>query len=169
MRPGQPERRTHDYQRNGTTSLFAALDVATGKVIGQCQRQHRSVEFRAFLGRVDAAIPADQDEVHLILDNSSTHKTPLIRNWLAAHPRYHVHFTPTSASWLNLVERFFAAITDKAIRRGVFRSTRELEDAIAAYLQHQNEHPKPFVWTKTADDILATIARFCQRTSDSRL
>lgn len=167
MRPGQPERRTHDYQRNGTTSLFAALDVATGKVIGQCQRQHRSVEFRAFLSRVDAAIPADQDEVHLILDNSSTHKTPLIRNWLAAHPRYHVHFTPTSASWLNLVERFFAAITDKAIRRGVFRSTRELEDAINAYLRHQNEHPKPFVWTKTADDILATIARFCQRTSDS--
>ena len=167
MRPGQPERRTHDYRRNGTTSLFAALDVATGKVIGQCQRQHRSVEFRAFLSRVDAAIPADEEEVHLILDNSSTHKTPLIRNWLAAHPRYHVHFTPTSASWLNLVERFFAEITAKQIRRGVFRSTKELEDAIDACLRHQNENAKPFAWTKTADEILATIARFCQRTSDS--
>ena len=167
MRPGQPERRTHDYKRHGTTSLFAALDVATGKVIGQCHRQHRSTEFRAFLNQVDAAIPAEQAEVHLVLDNSSTHKTPLIRNWLAAHPRYHVHFTPTSASWLNLVERFFAEITEKQIRRGVFRSTRELEEAIAAYLRHQNANPKPFVWTKSADAILTSISRFCQRTSES--
>ena len=167
MRPGQPERRTHDYKRHGTTSLFAALDIATGKVIGQCHRQHRSREFRAFLNRVDAAIPAAQQEVHLILDNSSTHKTPLIRSWLAAHPRYHLHFTPTSASWLNLVERFFAEITEKQIRRGVFRSTHELEEAIASYLRHQNENPKPFTWTKSADAILASIGRFWERTSDS--
>jgi transposase len=167
MRPGQPERRTHDYKRHGTTSLFAALDVATGKVIGECHRQHRSSEFRAFLNRVDAAIPADQDEVHLVLDNSSTHKTPLIRSWLAAHPRYHVHFTPTSASWLNLVERFFAEITEKQIRRGVFRSTRELEEAIAIYLRNQNADPKPFAWTKSADAILTSIGRFWKRTSDS--
>lgn len=159
MRPAQPERRTHDYKRHATTSLFAALDVATGKVIGQCHRQHRSREFRAFLNRVDAAIPADQQDVHLILDNSSTHRTPLIRSWLAAHPRYHVHFTPTSASGLILVERFFAEITEKQIRRGVFRSTRELEDAIASNLRHQNENPKPFTWTKSADATLASIGR----------
>lgn len=167
MRPGQPERRTHDYRRHGTTSLFAALDVATGKVIGQCRRQHRSVEFRAFLNRIDAAIAADQQEVHLILDNSSTHKTPLIRSWLAAHPRFHVHFTPTSSSWLNLVERFFAELTEKQLRRASFRSTRELEEAIRRYIEQRNEAPRPFVWSKSADEILATVARFCQRTSDS--
>ncbi len=166
MRPGQIERRTHDYMRHGTTSLFAALEVKTGKVLGQCQRRHRSVEFRTFLRRIAANVPEDLD-VHLIMDNYGTHKTPLIRRWLVRHPRFHVHFTPTGATWLNLVERFFAAITEKQIRRGVHRSTRELETAIYRYIEHQNQSPKPFIWTKTADQILASIARFCERTLDS--
>jgi transposase len=165
MRPGQIERRTHDYERHGTTSLFAALDVKTGRVIGECRRRHRAREFKAFLTTIDAAVPRDLD-VHLILDNSSTHKTPAIRRWLARRPRYQVHFTPTSSSWINLVERWFAAITEKQIRRGVFRSTRELERAIRLYVEVHNEKPKPFVWTKTADQILESVARFCKRTSD---
>jgi transposase len=159
MRPGQIERRTHDYRRHGTTSLFAALDVKTGEVIGACHRRHRSTEFRRFLARVDAAVPPDLD-VHLVLDNYATHKTPAIHRWLAQRPRYHLHFTPTSSSWLNLVERWFAALTEKQLRRGVFRSTRELEQAIARYINQHNAAPKPFLWTKTADQILATIARF---------
>lgn len=166
MRPGQIERRTHDYKRHGTTSLFAALDVKTGQVIGSCQRRHRSQEFRRFLDRIDAAVPADLD-VHLILDNYGTHKTALIRNWLAKRPRYHLHFTPTGASWINLVERWFAALTEKQIRRGAHRSTAELERAIEQYLDHHNQAPKPFVWTKTADEILASLARFCTRTSET--
>ena len=166
MRPGQIERRTHDYVRHGTTSLFAALDVATGKVIGSCQRRHRSVEFRKFLDQIDHAVPPDLD-VHLILDNYGTHKTRLIQNWLVKRPRFHLHFTPTSASWLNLVERYFAALTEKQLRRGVFRSTRDLEDSIMRYLEMTNQDPKPFIWTKTADQILASIARFCELTSDS--
>ncbi len=166
MRPGQIERRTHDYVRHGTRSLFAALDVATGEVIGDCHRQYRSVEFRKFLDTVDAAVPADLD-VHLIMDNHGTHKTAFIKRWLAKRPRYHVHFTPTSASWLNLVERFFAELTNKQLRRAAFRSTEELERTIRRYLALHNENPKPFVWTKSADDILASSARFCQRTSDS--
>lgn len=166
MRPGQVERRTHDYVRHGTTSLFAALDVASGKVIGDCHRQHRSVEFRKFLDTIDAAVPADLD-VHLVMDNYGTHKTALIQRWLAKRPRYHVHFTPTSASWLNLVERFFAELTNKQLRRGAFRSTDELERNIRRYLAMRNDDPKPFVWTKSADEILATIARFCLLTSDS--
>ena len=166
MRPGQIERRTHDYIRHGTTSLFAALVVKTGEVLAECRRRHRSVEFRTFLRRIDAAVPEDLD-VHLILDNYGTHKTPLIRRWLARHPRIHLHFTPTGATWLNLVERFFAALTEKQLRRGVHRSTRELEHAIYRYIDHRNRDPKPFIWTKTADHILATLARFCQRTSDS--
>ena len=166
MRPGQVERRTHDYSRHGTTSLFAALNIKTGQVLGSCHRRHRSVEFRKFLDKVDAAIPADLD-IHLVLDNYATHKTPLIRGWLACHPRYHVHFTPTGSSWLNLVERWFAALTEKQLRRGVHRSTRELEAAIYHYLEVTNHEPKPFIWTKTADQILATLARFCQRISDS--
>jgi transposase len=164
MRPGQVERRTHDYVRHGTTSLFAALDVKTGKVIGECHRRHRSVEFRQFLDTIEAAVPPDLD-IHLILDNYGTHKTALIRRWLAKRPRFHVHFTPTSASWLNLVERWFATLTVKQIRRGSHRSTRALEDAIRTYLRITNEDPKPFVWTKTADQILDSLARFCQRTS----
>ena len=166
MRPGQPERRTHDYTRHGTTSLFAALDVATGKVIGELHRRHRSTEFRKFLERIDDQVPAEL-EVHLILDNYGTHKTPLIHRWLLRHPRFHLHFTPTYSSWINQVERWFAALTDKQLRRGSHRSTRALEDAIRLYLATYNADPKPFVWVKTADDILASIARFALRTSET--
>lgn len=166
MRPGQVERRTHDYSRHGTTSLFAALDVKTGRVLGECHQRHRSIEFRRFLDQVDAATPSKYD-IHIIMDNYSTHKTPLIHRWLSRHPRYHIHFTPTGASWLNLVERWFAALTEKQLRRGVHRSTRELEDAIYRYLEITNSQPKPFIWTKTADQILASISRFCKRISDS--
>ena len=166
LRPGQAERRTHDYKRNGTTSLFAALDVKTGKVIGECHPRHRSAEFRKFLDTIDAAVPAPQ-EIHLILDNYGTHKTAPIRRWLAKRPRFHVHFTPTSASWINLVERWFATLTEKQIRRGVHRSVGELETCIKDYLAVTNQAPKPFVWTKTADEILASVARFCARTSGS--
>lgn len=166
MRPGQIERRTHDYKRHGTTSLFAALDVATGTVIGELHRRHRSVEFRKFLDTIDAAVASDLD-VHLILDNYGTHKTAAIHRWLAKRPRFHVHFTPTSASWLNLVERFFAALTEKQIKRGAHRSVRELESAIKQYLAVTNKSPKPFIWTKSADEILASVARFCARTSGS--
>jgi transposase len=166
MRPGHPERRTHDYVRHGTTSLFAALDVKTGKVVGEMHRRHRAQEFRKFLDTIDASVPSALD-VHLILDNLSTHKTPSIRRWFVKHPRFHLHFTPTSASWINLVERWFALLTEKQIRRGTHRSTRQLEDAIKRFLDVHNEAPKPFVWTKSADDILESVVRFCQRTSDS--
>ena len=167
MRPGQPERRTHDYVRHGTTSLFAALEVVSGKVIGQCLRRHRAVEFRRFLDTIETAVPRDLD-IHLILDNYATHKTPLIRRWLAKRPRFHVHFTPIGASWINLVERWFALLTQKQLRRGVHRSTRALESAILEFIALGNTHPKPFVWTKTADEILASVQRFCLRISDSR-
>ena len=167
MRPGQVERRTHDYKRHGTTSLFAALDVKTGKVIGEFHRRHRSAEFRKFLDTIDQAVPSRLD-VHLVMDNYGTHKTTVIRNWLAKRPRFHVHFTPTSASWINLVERWFAALTEKQIRRGTHRSVRELETAIKRYLAVTNESPRPFVWSKTADEILESIARFCKRTSETQ-
>ena len=166
MRPGQLERRTHDDVRHGTTSLFAALDVKTGEVIGQCHRRHRAIEFRKFLDAIDAAVPREL-AVPLVLDNYATHKTPLLRRWLAQRPRYHVHFTPTGASWLNQVERWFALLTDKPIRRGVHRRTRALETAIKEYIAIANENPKPFAWTKSADEILASIERFCRRISDS--
>jgi transposase len=166
MRPGQIERRTHDYKRHGTTSLFAALDVKTGTVIGECHRRHRSVEFRKFLDTIAANVPQDLD-VHLILDNYGTHKTALIKTWLAKRARFHVHFTPTSASWTNLVERWFATLTEKQIRRGVHRSTRALEAAIKSYLAANNANPKPLIWTKTADEILDSVARYCSRTSGS--
>jgi len=166
MRPGQIERRTHDYVRHGTTSLFAALDVKTGTVIGRCHRRHRAVEFRKFLDTIDATVPLDLD-IHLILDNYATHKTPLIRRWLSKRPRFHLHFTPTGASWINLVERWFATLTDKQIRRGVHRSTRALETAILEYIAITNEQPRPFRWTKTADEILASVERFCRRISGS--
>jgi transposase len=166
MRPGQIERRTHDYKRHGTTSLFAALDTRSGKIIGQTQQRHRSGEFRNFLDTIEKNVPEELD-VHLILDNYGTHKTQTIRNWLAKRPRFHLHFTPTSASWLNLVERWFAALTEKQLRRGVHRSTKELEDAIRSFIQHHNRDPKPFVWHKTADQILDSVARFCSRTLDS--
>jgi len=164
MRPGQPERQTHDYVRHGTTSLFAALDVATGEVIGECHRRHRAIEFKKFLTTIDEQVPGHLD-VHLIMDNYATHKTPAIRRWLAKRPRFHVHFTPTSASWVNLVERWFATLTAKQLRRGTHRSTVQLEAAIKDYIEICNEDPKPFVWTKTADQIFQSIKRFCQRTS----
>jgi transposase len=166
MRPGQPERRSHDYVRNGTTSLFAALDVATGKVVGQCYPRHRAAEFRKFLDQIEANVPADLD-VHLIWDNYATHKTETIRNWLAKRPRWHVHLTPTSSSWLNQVERFFALLTEKQIRRGVHRSVEELETAINTFLDHHNADPTPFRWVKSADDILAAIERFCTYNTSS--
>jgi len=166
LTPGMAERRTHDYKRHGTTSLLAALDLASGKVIGELHRRHRSKEFLTFLRTIEANVPATLD-VHLILDNYGTHKTPSVKAWFARHPRFHVHFTPTSASWLNLVERFFALLTTRQIKRGAHRSTRELEQAIRSYLNIYNEDPKPFIWTKTADEILASIARFCNRISDS--
>jgi transposase len=167
MRPGQAERRTYDYKRNGTTSLFAALDVKTGKVIGRFHRRHRSIEFRKFLDTIDANVPAELD-VHVVMDNYGTHKTPLIRSWLIKRPRFHVHFTPTYSSWINLVERWFAELTNKQVRRGVHRSVTELERAIQAFMDASNDDPKAFVWTKTADEILASIARFAQRTAELR-
>ena len=164
LAPGIPERRTHDYRRHGTTSLFAALDVATGRVIGDLHRRHRSSEFKSFLERLDQEVPADL-EVHLVLDNYGTHKTPLIRRWLVRHPRFQAHYTPTYSSWINQVERWFAELTQRQIRRGTHRSTRELEDAIRLYLTVHNQDSKPFIWVKIADQILASIRRFCQQTS----
>ena len=165
LRPGQVERRTHDYKRCGTTSLFAALDVKAGTVIGKCMPRHRAAEFRRFLNTVEANTPEDLD-VHVVMDNASSHKTTLIRNWFAKRPRWHAHYTPTSASWINQVERFFALLTDDAIRRSAHRSTDELETAITAYIDANNAEPKPFRWTKSADDILAAVQRFCRRTTD---
>jgi transposase len=163
MRPGQVERRSHDYQRHSTTSLFAALDIATGRVIGRCYHRHRAIEFRKFLAQVEQAVPADLD-IHLELDNYATHKAPPVKAWLARHPRYHLHFTPTSASWLNQVERWFARLADKQIKRGVHRSVDRLKADIAPFIQAHYDRPKPFIWTKTADAILQTIARYCSDT-----
>ena len=166
MRPGMAERRTHDYMRHGTTTLFAALDVKTGHVIGECHGRHRAREFLKFLTTIEGSVPVDL-QVHLILDNYGTHKTAGVKKWLARHPRFHVHFTPTYSSWINLVERWFADLTQKQIRRGSHRSTFQLVTAIRAYLTANNEEPKPFKWTKTADQILDSVGRFCQRTSNS--
>src|SRR5512143_4089211 len=163
LQPGQVERRTHDYTRHGTTSLFAALDVKTGQVVGETHRRHRSREFRQFLDRLAASIPVEF-EVHVVMDNYGTHKTPLIRAWFAKRPRFHPHFTPTYGSWLNLVERWFAELTTKQLRRGAHRSVRALEAAIHEFIDAHNTAGQPFVWTKTADEILASIARFAQRT-----
>ena len=166
LAPGVPERRTHDYMRHGTTTLFAALDMATGKVIGELHRRHRGKEFLQFLRTIDANVP-DALDIHLVMDNYGTHKTPSVRNWFARHPRFHTHFTPTSASWLNMVERWFGQLSEKQIKRGTHRSTVQLEQAIRQYLAIHNESPQPFVWTKTADEILESLARFCKRISDS--
>jgi transposase len=166
MTPGLPERRTHDYLRHGTTTLFAALDVASGKVIGQLHRRHRATEFLKFLASINDDVPA-KFEVHVVMDNYGTHKTAAVKRWFARHPRFHPHFTPTSASWMNQVERWFAEITRKQIRRGTHRSTRELEQAIRHYLATYNMNPRPFVWSKSADQILDSIKRFCLRISDS--
>jgi len=166
LRPGTPERRTHDYRRNGTTNLYAALDVASGKVIADLTTQHRAVEFRKFLNLINRSVPAELD-VHVIVDNSSTHKTPEIHRWLLRHPRFALHFTPTYSSRLNLVERWFAELTQKWLRRGTHRSTNELEDAIRYWIASWNDDPRPFVWHKSADEILDVLAAYCQRISDS--
>jgi transposase len=166
MRPGQIERRTHDYKRHGVTSLFAALDAATGRVIGKCYPRHRATEFRKFLDEIEKNVPADLD-VHLVLDNYATHKTPIIRDWLAKRPRFQLHFTPTSASWVNQVECFFALVTERQIKRGVHTSVAQLEADIKAFIDAHNADPKPFRWTKSADDILASIERFCLRLKET--
>ena len=169
MMPGRhalPERRTHDYVRSGTTTLFAALDVASGQVIGSLHRRHRALEFRKFLTKIDTEVP-DELDVHLVCDNLSTHKTPAIMRWLDAHPRFHLHFTPTSSSWLNLVERWFAELTNRKLRRSAHRTVTELEADIRKWINEWNKDPKPFVWTKTADEILETLAAYCARIIDS--
>jgi transposase len=167
MLPGTPQRATHDYRRAGTSSLYAALDLTTGKVIGRLHSRHRAIEFKQFLATLDREVPPHLD-VHLVLDNSSTHKTPLIQRWLTAHPRFVLHFTPTSSSWLNLVERWFAELTNKLLRRGAHRSVRDLNADIRSWIDTWNDDPRPFVWTKTADEILESIARYCQRINESR-
>lgn len=166
MMPGMPEKRTHDYARNGITSLFAALDMASGKVIGAFHRRHRSVEYRKFLIKIDKEVPAELD-VHIICDNYATHKTDIIQKWLAAHPRFHVHFIPTSSSWLNMVERWFGELTTKLLQRGVHKSVQALEADIRAWIENWNDDPRPYVWTKTADEILDSIAAFCKRISSA--
>jgi transposase len=166
MRPGIPERATHDYKRHGTSSLYAALDITTGKVIGQTHSRHRAIEFKKFLQTLDREVPTDLD-VHIVLDNSSTHKTPQIKRWLVAHPRFVLHFTPTSASWLNLVERWFSELTTKKLKRSAHRSVPALNKDIRTWITTWNEDPKPYVWTKTADQILETITRYCTTTNDS--
>jgi transposase len=162
MMPGLPERRTHDYIRHGVTTLFAALDVATGEVIGSIHRRHRAAEFKKFLLTLDSRVPAELD-VHLICDNYSTHKTPAIRAWLDAHPRFHMHFTPTYSSWLNQVERWFGLLTDTQLRRGVHKNLQALERDIRAWIRQWNENPKPFIWTKSADEILQRLATYLDR------
>jgi transposase len=164
MMPGMPERRTHDDVRNGTSSLFAALDVATGKVIGSVHRRHRAVEFKKFLTKLDKQVPAELG-VHLVCDNYATHKTDTIQRWLATHPRFHLHFVPTSSSWLNQVERWFSELTTKLLQRGVHKNAQQLEADIRNWIATWNEDPRPFVWTKTADEILGSLARYCQRIS----
>lgn len=170
--PGQAERNTHDYERHGTTSLFAALRVTTGEIIGKCHSRHRQQEFVKFLEQIDTTLAkelADDPDlsVHLVMDNYGTHKTPKVKRWLQRHPRYQVHFIPTSSSWLNQVERFFAEITEKRIRRGAFRSVKALEQAIMEYLDQHNQNPKPFVWAATTDTILERVAGVCERISVS--
>jgi transposase len=164
MMPGMPERRTHDYVRNGITSLFAAFNTTDGTVISELHRKHRATEFKKFLTTIDKTVPAELD-IHLICDNYGTHKTPAIRAWLAKHPRFHLHFTPTGSSWINQVERWFGFLTDQKIRRGAHKSVRALEADIRAWITDWNQNPKPFIWTKTAEEILESLARYCQRIS----
>jgi transposase len=166
MRPGLPERRTHDYERHGTTTLFAALDLASGKVMEQTHHRHRAIEFKKFLEHVDREVPAELS-VHLILDNYRTHKTPEIKKWLLRHPRFELHFTPTYSSWMNMIERWFAELTEKWIRRGTHRSVRELESSIRQWIATWNEAPRPYVWTKSADEIFASLGSYLQRISET--
>jgi transposase len=163
MRPGQVERHTPEYQRNGTTSLFAALDVATGNVMGRCFRRHRAAEFKKFLNYVDSQVPSEM-EIHLVLDNYSTHKTPAIKRWLLRHQRYHLHFTPTHSSWINQVERWFALLSQRQIKRSSHHTVKALELAIEQFIRAHNEDPKPFQWTKSADEILRNLQRFAAET-----
>jgi transposase len=165
MMPGMPERRSHDYVRHGTTSLFAAFNVADGTVIPQMHRRRRAAEFKKFLIAIDKAVPPELD-VHLVCDNLSTHKTPAIGDWLARHPRFHMHFTPTGSSWINQVERWFAFLTVQLLRRGVHRSVAALEKDVRTWIQAWNENPQPFVWKKTAEEILNSLARYIARISD---
>ena len=160
--PGTPQRRTHDYRRCGTTNLFAALDAASGKVISSRAARHRAEEFRKFLNLIDKEVPQHLD-VHIVLDNVSTHKTPAIKRRLARHPRFEFHFTPTHSSWMNLVERWFSELTTKQLRRGTHTSVTDLKDSINAWTDNWNNNPKPFTWHKTADDILETLATYLQR------
>lgn len=166
MLPGTPARASHDYVRHGTSSLYAALNLTTGKVIGSLHARHRSTEFLAFLKKIDANVPADLD-CHVVLDNASTHKTPAVKRWLTNHPRFVLHFTPTSSSWLNLVERWFAELTTKKLRRGTHTSVRQLNTDIRAWIDTWNDNPRPYVWTKTADQILESIGNYCTRINDS--
>jgi transposase len=164
MMPGMPERRTHDYQRNGITSLFAAFNIADGTVIGQLHRQHRATEFKKFLTTIDKAVPGELD-IHVVCDNYGTHKTPAVKAWLARHPRFHLHFTPTGSSWINQVERWFGFLTGQMLRRGVHKSVQALEADVRAWIADWNQHPRPFIWTKTAEEILDSLARYCRRIS----
>ena len=166
MMPGMPERRTHDYVRNGITSLFAAFDISDGTVIGELHRQHRAAEFRKFLITIDKTVPAELD-VHLVCDNYGTHKTAAIKAWLARHPRFHMHFTPTGSSWINQVERWFGFLAEQKIKRGAHKSVQALEKDVRAWIADWNTHPRPFLWTKTAEEILESLARFCRRISDA--
>jgi transposase len=167
LKKGRAETMTHDYKRNGTTTLFAALNVLDGQVIGQCQQRHTHVEWLKFLKKIDRETPKDKT-LHLIADNYATHKHPVVQEWLAKHPRFHMHFTPTSASWLNMVERFFRDITTERLRRGVFTSVPELIGAIDEYIAHHNTQPKPFIWTKSARDILQKVIRANSRLSSKQ-
>jgi transposase len=167
MMPGTPARASHDYRRAGTSSLYAALDINSGKVIGSLHARHRAIEFKNFLAKIDAEVPGEFD-VHVVLDNASTHKTPAVKRWLAAHPRFVLHFTPTSSSWLNLVERWFGELTTKKLQRGTHRSVRALNTDIRNWIDTWNDNPRPYVWTKTADQILDSISRYCTRINDSR-
>ena len=160
MLPGTPARATHDYKRNGTSSLFAALNTTSGKVIRSLHPRHRAIEFKKFLIKIDTEVPADLD-IHMILDNYATHKTPMVKRWLSSHPRFHLHFTPTGASWINLVERWFAELTARKLGRGTHRSVAELNADIEDWVEHWNEDPKPYVWVKSADEILDSLARYC--------
>jgi transposase len=164
MLPGMPERRTHDDQRHGITSLFAAFDITDGSVIGELHRQHRATEFKKFLTTIDKTVPQELG-VHVICDNYGTHKTPAIKAWLGRHPRFHLHFTPTGSSWINQVERWFGFLTDQMLRRGVHKSVQALERDIRAWVADWNQHPRPFIWTKTAEEILESLGRYCRRIS----
>jgi transposase len=166
MLPGTPQRATHDYKRHGTSSLYAALDIASGQVIGSLHARHRAIEFKKFLTLIDSQVP-DHLDVHLVMDNVSTHKTPAIKRWLLAHPRFTVHFTPTSSSWLNLVERWFSELTTKKLQRGAHTSVRALNKDIRDWITTWNDNPRPYVWTKTSDQILESIARYCTRINES--